>query len=87
MRTLTNTEATNRGNKLRFVRELAQTEDGITARLSGVGGAAMVGTKPDGSVWAWTELTKGWFQIQGAGTVDVAALPEQAKRGRPRGTE
>lgn len=73
-----------RASYLASVRERALARQGITFRLNGEMGAAMVGTKPDGSVWVWDELTESINQVAPAGTVDVDALPVQKTRGRPR---
>jgi hypothetical protein len=84
MTTTTASERTKRGNWLRFIREHYLTVEGLTFRLSGPGGGAMVGTKPDGSVWVWDEITGTVHQVAGPGSVDVDQLPEQGVRGRPK---
>ncbi len=76
-------EAAKRGAWLAFVRQSYSQTEGITFRVNGVMGAAMVGTKDDGSVWVWDEITQAIHQVGEPGTVDPTTLPEQGSRGRP----
>lgn len=78
-------ERLKRSRELGYVRSRA-AEEGIALRTTGAGWAAMVGTKDDGSVWIWDEVTKVIRMIEPAGTVRLNELPDEPKRrGRPNG--